>query len=73
MINGLEDLPYAEKLEQFGLFILEKRKLSGDFVTVLQCLKGSYKRTEALPSQGASGSEQGTMSTSCTGRGFVLL
>lgn len=73
MNKGLEDLPYAERLEQFGLFTLEKRRLGGDFVTVLQCLKGSYRRTEALPSQGASGSGQGTMSTSCAGRGFVLL
>lgn len=34
MINGLEYLPYKERLTGLGLFSLEKRRLSGNLLSV---------------------------------------
>lgn len=42
MIQGLRSLPYG-CLRELGLFRLEKRRLRGDFITVLQYLKSDYK------------------------------
>ena len=42
MIKGLEQLSYEEKLRELGLFNLEKRKLWGDIVVALHCLKETY-------------------------------
>jgi len=39
MIQELENLPYKERLNEFGLFFLEKAQ--GDLITGLQHLKGS--------------------------------
>ncbi|PKU45860.1 hypothetical protein llap_3861 [Limosa lapponica baueri] len=44
MIRWLEQLSYEERLREFGLFILEKRKLLGDFIEAFQYLKESYKK-----------------------------
>lgn len=38
MIKGLENLSYDEKLKEFGLFTLEKRRLKHDLITLFQYL-----------------------------------
>jgi len=39
-IRGLEPLSYEDKLNEVGLFSLEKRKLLGNFIIAFQYLKG---------------------------------
>lgn len=42
MINGLEIMPYQERLEK--QFVQpEKRRLKGDLITIFQCLKDVHK------------------------------
>jgi len=38
MIKGLENLSYDEKLKEFGIFTLEKRRLKHDLITLFQYL-----------------------------------
>ena len=46
MIEGLGNLPYEERLREQGLFILKKRRFSGDLITAFQYLKSGYKEDE---------------------------
>jgi len=43
MIQGVEHLSYKDKLKDLGVFSLEKRRLWGDLIVDMQCLKGDYK------------------------------
>ncbi|PKU41114.1 hypothetical protein llap_8584 [Limosa lapponica baueri] len=44
MITGLEDLCCEDRLREFRLFSLEKRRLQGDLTVVFEYLKGAHMR-----------------------------
>jgi len=44
MIQGMEYLPYDDRLREMGLFSLEKIRLGGVLTAAFQYLKGGYKK-----------------------------
>jgi len=44
MIRGTEHLSYEERLREFRMFSLKKRKLQGDLIAAFQYIKETYKK-----------------------------
>ena len=42
MIEGLESMPYKERLRKLNMCSLEKRRASGDMIAVFNYIKGRH-------------------------------
>jgi len=62
MIEGLEHLPYEERLSDLGLFSLERR-LRGDLINVYNYTTCGRQRDEARLFSAVHGDRQGEIAT----------
>lgn len=54
MIQGLEHLPYEDKLRELGFFCLEMVRFQGDLTAAFQYLKGPYEKSGELLTRACS-------------------
>ena len=59
IIQGMECLPYKDRLRELGLFNLQKRCLWGKLIAAFQYLKKDYKKDRTDSLAGSAVTEQG--------------